>query len=131
MLLPSMNAYVSGSCRGLHGIGNGAAYTSQSTCENAHDCGAYQASCVFSRTNTWNIDGSCSNGISTNQESCMSFGTCADASGVSGNGSNYLNNKTACEAAFDCGLTMSSNCVWSANNTWIDTSYCHGYNQQQ
>ena len=117
---------VSGSCRGLMGLGNGAAHTSQATCENAHDCGVYRATCLFNRTNTWNIDGSCSDGISTNQETCLGFGTCADATGVSGNGSNYLNNKNACEGALDCGSSMNSKCFWSPNNTWIDTSYCHG-----
>ena len=33
---------VSGSCRGLMGLGNGTAHTSQATCENAHDCGVYE-----------------------------------------------------------------------------------------
>ena len=46
--------------------------------------------------------------------------------GVSGNGSNYLNNKNACEGALNCGSSLNSKCFWSPNNTWIDTSYCHG-----
>ena len=107
----------SGSCRGSSGIGQGYKYVNKTSCENATDCGFPVSSeqCVWTPNNTWSVNNGCSNDSLETQSACLSIGTCSASSGI-GKGESYSNNRSACEAAKDCGAFLSSDpCIWSEN----------------
>jgi hypothetical protein len=77
--------------------------------------------------NTWYTKGICTTNpiYNDDEEGCKGEGTCADASGVVGNGLAYSNNQNACEVATDCGDQISNDpCVWNSTYTWSNTVGC-------
>jgi len=136
-------------------VGNGATYAdNKDACEAASDCGpAIQggSACVWAPTNTWysvgtcsdaayhdNKDGcelagfvftetpSCSDTNHADEATCLETqGTCADATGVVGNGASYTTKTTCNQETTACGVRYEEDCAWTQTNLWHEVVGAH------